>query len=69
MFTRCRSPGKFTETRHDASSDPPSHNSNHAKASFLSNGSSRGRKINEMMQLETVENGVSDADVREVHAG
>lgn len=53
----------------NASGDPPNHNSNHAESGLLSNGSSRGREVNKVVQLDTVQNGVAHADVREVHAG
>lgn len=61
-------PGKFTKARDDASGDPPNHDSNHAEPSFFSDGSGRRGDVDEVMKLDTVENGVSHADVREVHA-
>lgn len=63
-----RFPGTFTETRDDASGDPPNNDSNYAESGFLGDGSSRGRDVKEVVKLDTVENGVAHADVREVHA-
>ncbi|KAJ5122332.1 hypothetical protein N7526_009269 [Penicillium atrosanguineum] len=58
-------PRGFAKASDNASSDPPDDNGNDTKAGLLGDGSSRWRDVNEMMQLNTVENGVSDADVRE----
>jgi hypothetical protein len=52
----------------NTSSDPPNNNGNHAKSDLLSNSSGRRRDVNEVLQLDTVENGMAHADVREVHA-
>ena len=61
-------PRGFAKASDNASSDPPDDNGNDTKAGLLSDGSGRWRDVNEVVQLNTVENGVSDADVREVHA-
>lgn len=60
---------KVTKAGNDASSDPPSDNGNHTESGFFGNGSDRGRNVNEMVQLNTVDNGVAHADVCKVHAG
>jgi hypothetical protein len=52
----------------NTSSNPPNHNGNHGESDLLSNSSGRGRDVNKVLQLDTVENGVAHADVREVHA-
>ena len=67
-FAVARSPRGFAKTGNNASRDPPDDNSNDTQASLLGDGSGRRRNVNEVVQLNTVENGVSDADVREVHA-
>jgi hypothetical protein len=58
----------ITKTGDDASGDPASNNGNNAKTDLLSNGRSGRRKIKEVMKLYTVEKGMADSDVREVHA-
>lgn len=67
MVTRI--PRKVAKAGNNASRDPPENNSNHAESGLFGDGSSGGRNVNKMMQLNTIEYGVSDADVREVHAG
>ncbi|KAJ5239221.1 hypothetical protein N7468_003840 [Penicillium chermesinum] len=69
MLTRRRSPGTFAQAGYYASSDPPYHDSNDTETSLFRDSSSRGRNIHKMMQLDTIENGMTDTDVREVHAG
>lgn len=61
-------PRQLTQTGDDASGDPPNNNSDHAKSGLLGNGGSRWGNVDEVVELNTVEDSVSDADVREVHA-
>ncbi|KAJ5098075.1 hypothetical protein N7532_005076 [Penicillium argentinense] len=63
-----RFPGKIAKTRDNTSGYPPNHNGNNAESNFFSDGSGGRRNVDKMMQLDTVENCVADADVREVHA-
>lgn len=67
IFTRAS--GKIAEARNNVSGDPPSNNSEHTESGLLCNDGHRGGKVNEVMKLDTVENSVSDANVREVHTG
>lgn len=60
---------KVAKAGNNASRDPPDNNSYHAESGLFGDGSGGWRNVNKMMQLNTIEYGVSDADVREVHAG
>ena len=48
--------------------DPTDNNSDNTKTGLLCDDSCRWRKINEVMKLYTVQKGVADSDVCEVHA-
>ncbi|KAJ5250019.1 hypothetical protein N7489_000429 [Penicillium chrysogenum] len=52
---------------YDTSGDPTDNNSNNAEAGLLCNNSGRWREIDKVMELYTIENGVADSDVCEVH--
>lgn len=69
MVTRLSTSREVAKAGNNASRDPPDNNSNHAESGLFGNGSGGRRNVNEMLQLNTIEYGVSDADVREVHAG
>jgi len=62
------SPRGFTEASDNASRDPPDNKGNDTQTGLLGDGSSRWRDVNEVVQLNTVKNGMSYTDVREVHA-
>lgn len=72
MFTGCGSPvcfGKITQAGYNTSNDPPCYNSSDTDSELFGNsGSSRG-KIHKVMELDTVEDSMTNAHVREVHAG
>lgn len=59
---------KVAKTGDNTRSDPPDNHGDHTESGLFGNGSGRGRNVNKMMQLDTVENRMADADVREVHA-
>lgn len=59
---------KVAKAGDNTRSDPPDNNRDHTESGLFGNGSGRGRNVNKMMQLDTVENCMADADVREVHA-
>ncbi|KAI2789505.1 hypothetical protein POX_d04997 [Penicillium oxalicum] len=54
---------RVAQAGHYTSSDPPNNNGNDAQSNFLGNHSSRRRKVDKMLQLNTIENGVAHADV------
>jgi hypothetical protein len=58
----------IAKTGDDTSGDPANNNGNNAETGLLSNGSSGRREIKKVMKLYTVEKGMADSDVREVHA-